>query len=87
MSKQYSVVCDEYNSNVSSALKTRVQGLNTKGWAALGPALTLSVALASDRTLSSECTDDVPNTGVGSLSCRCDYTGFYSPVSDITVLS
>ena len=67
-----------------SALKTRVQGLSTKGGTALGPALTLSVALASDRTLSSEiilCTDGVPNTGVGSLSGSRDTTGFYSTVS------
>jgi len=61
-----------------------VQGLRTKGCTALGPALTLSVALASDRSLSSEiilCTDGVPNTGVGSLSGRRDTTGFYSTVS------
>ena len=75
---------NECISNVSSALKTRVQGLSTKGCTALGPALALSVALASDRTLSSEiilCTDGVPNTGVGSLSGRRDTTGFYSTVS------
>ena len=69
-----------------------MQGLRTKGCTALGPALTLSVALASDRSLSSEiilCTDGVPNTGVGSLSGRRDTTGFYSTVSidnNVTVI-
>ena len=55
----------------------------------MGPALALSVALASGRTLSSEiilCTDGVPNTGVGSLSCRRDFTGFYSTVSSEIIL-
>ena len=61
-----------------------MQGLHTRTGTALGPALALSVALASDRTLSSEiilCTDGVPNAGVGSLSGRRDTTGFYSTVS------
>ena len=67
-----------------SALKTKVQGLHTAGCTALGPALAVSVAMASDRPTSSEiilCTDGVPNTGVGSLSGRRDTTGFYNTVS------
>ena len=61
-----------------------MQGLHTAGCTALGPALAVSVALASDRLTSSEiilCTDGVPNTGVGSLSGRRDVTGFYNTVS------
>ena len=67
-----------------SALKSKVQGLSTAGCTALGPALAVSVAMASDRPTSSEiilCTDGVPNTGVGSLSGRRDTTGFYNTVS------
>ena len=50
----------------------------------MGPALAVSVAMASDRPTSSEiilCTDGVPNTGVGSLKGNRDATGFYNTVS------
>ena len=67
-----------------SALKAKVQGLHIAGCTALGPALAVSVAMASDRPTSSEiilCTDGAPNTGVGFISGRRDTTGFYNTVS------
>jgi len=67
-----------------SALKTKVQGLNTAGCTTLGPALAVSVAMASDQPTSSQiilCTDGIRNTGVGQFSGYRDATGFYNTVS------
>merc|ERR1712093_330076 len=74
--------CSEQVVDVVERLATTVAGLKPSGNTALGPALTVSVGLASGRPGSKIvlCTDGMANNGVGAIRNRTQVVEFYGDI-------
>lgn len=70
-----------------SNLKSSIMNLNAKGGTALGPALLISIILASESGPGSQvviCTDGLANIGVGDLSSKNSVNEFYKEAGSIS---
>jgi actin beta/gamma 1 len=74
--------CSEQVMDVVGRLETTVRSLKPCGNTALGPALAVSVGLASGRPGSKVvlCTDGMANNGVGAIKNRNQLVDFYSDI-------
>jgi len=74
--------CSEQVVDVAERLETTVAGLKPSGNTALGPALAVSVGLASGRPGSKIvlCTDGMANNGVGAIRDRNQVVEFYGDI-------
>jgi hypothetical protein len=77
-----SLICCEQLGDVAERLAATVANLKPSGNTALGPALAVSVGLASGRAGSKIvlCTDGMANNGVGSIQDRKQVVDFYADI-------